>query len=187
MNHELSSQKTPEIEKVPDNARKFVVHDLDRTILDGNDIVRCNFPTDWLETDENTEKKIVRKVYGDGKVQMLLIAKVTEGSKRSSEKKPLTQDEYDSLLGSSELRVEKDRYSFIFTQGDIDFKVNYDEFVGSELRILEVDAETEELRAMFDPEGFPALLEEVAAEDRSYEGYRVAGHLQQLIEVGHHK
>lgn len=177
MTRESFSQSKQEVECVPDDARKFVVHNLDSTILDSDDIVRCNFPTDWLETDENTEKKIVRKVYDDGTVQMLLIAKATESGKRSSEKKPLTQDEYDSLLELSQLRVEKNRYSFIFTQENTSFKVNYDEFTGSELRILEVDADTEELRAMFDPKEFPAQLEEVAAGDRSYEGYRVAGHL----------
>lgn len=177
MKHEPLSQNTPEVERAPDNARKFVVHNLDSTILNGDDTLRCNFPTDWLETDENTEKKIVRKVYDDGKVQMLLISKTTENGKRISEKKPLKQDEYDSLLGSSQLRVEKNRYSFNYIQGDIVFKINYDEFVDSELKIIEVDAETEELRAMFDPNEFPAELEEVATGDRSYEGFRVAGHL----------
>ena len=177
MTHESLSQSKQEVERAPDDARKFIVHNLDSTILDGNDIVRCNFPTDWIETDENTEKKIVRKVYDDGTIQMLLIAKTTESGKRSSEKRPLIQNEYDSLLKLSQLRVDKNRYSFNYTQGNVVFKVNYDEFVGSELRILEVDTETEELRAMFEPDKFPAQLEEVAAGDRSYEGYRVASHL----------
>lgn len=177
MIRESLSQSKQEVERAPDDARKFVVHNLDSTILEGDDIVRCNFPTDWLETDENTEKKIVRKVYSDGTVQMLLIAKTTEGGKRSSEKRSLTQDEYDSLLQLAQLHVEKNRYSFNYVQKNVVFKVNYDEFVGSELRILEVDAETEAQRAMFDPEDFPAQLEEVAAGNRSYEGYRVADHL----------
>lgn len=67
--------------------------------------------------------------------------------------------------------------SFAFVQDDIEFKINYDEFADSELRILEVDPDSEELRAIFDPEMFPGHLEEVVTGDRSYEGYRATSHL----------
>lgn len=53
------------------------------------------------------------------------------------------------------------------------FSVKYDKFADSKLSILEVDASSEERRESFDPEGFPAELEEVTSDIRYY-GYRVA-------------
>lgn len=177
MTRESLPQNTQEVERAPDDARKFIVHEVDRTLLEADEVVRCYFPTDWLETDEDSEKKIVRKTFDDGSIQMLLIAKTTEDGKRHSEKRKLSQEEYDTLKEHTVLSVEKTRYSFVFLQDGTQFQVNYDEFADSDLKILEVDAKPEELRALFRTELFPGTLEEVAASDRSYEGYRVASHL----------
>ena len=84
---EISAQNTPEKRKIiADNARKFIVDEIDPTLLDGDDTVSFTLTTDWLETGEDDEKKIAHKAFADGTAQTLLIAKVTVGGKRTANK-----------------------------------------------------------------------------------------------------
>ncbi len=176
MTHELPT--SPEKKQtIDDNARKFIVEKLDVAQLAGDGaVVVFRLITDWLVTDEDIETKVVRKEFPDGTVQMLRIEKVTVDGKRTARKEPIAQDVYAELLGTSVVRVEKTRYEFALRQGGEVFEVKYDEFADSNLRILEVDAAREEVKASFDPASFQIMTTEVSG-DRGYEGYRVADKL----------
>ena len=161
-------------EQLDDNARKFVTEPLTTKFLEKYGAIAYELITDWLETAEESEKKIVCKSYGNGDVQRLCIAKVTRDGSRTSEKEKITEDEYNALLEQSLVHVEKWRYEFDYTQGDRLFTMKYDEFANSDLRILEVDAETDEIRNIFDSGDYPVRLAEVTGDLRYY-GYRVSG------------
>lgn len=103
----------------------------------------------------------------------MLISKHTENGKRTSRKEPIAQEQYDTLRESSILQLQKRRYEFTYVQADISFDVKLDEFTSSSLSILEVDADNEEDRTVFDPTNFPAELDEVTG-TLDYYGYRVA-------------
>lgn len=165
---------TPERSEVlGDNARKFVVDTLDPKFLDENNASSFNLIVDWLEKGEDNEKKIAYKQFDNGDTQILLIAKVTIDGDRTSSKGEITEEKYKELLGSSILHVEKRRHEFDYTQNNISFSTNFDEFAGGKLYMLEVDASTKEERNSFDPNDFPAKLTEVTGDIRYY-GYRVA-------------
>jgi hypothetical protein len=165
---------TPEKSKLlDDNARKFVVEAIDHEFLEENGASSFTLTADWLETGEDNEKKIVRKQFDTGDIQILLIAKVTKDGNRISEKQKITERKYEELLGSSILHLEKKRHEFEYTQDNILFSIKFDEFAGGELYILEVDAPSEEERDSFSPNDFPAKLTEVTGDIRYY-GYRVA-------------
>lgn len=164
-------EASPEI--VGDDARKFIVTAIASEVLSSNDTTYL-LVTDWLETGESTEDKLAYKKYTDGTTQILRIRKVTTETGRKSQKDPLSQDEYAKLLQNSLLRVEKIRHELAFTQDGLDFSLKYDEFQGADLRILEVEADTEDERMAFDPVTFPGELKEVTGDIRYY-GYRVAG------------
>jgi hypothetical protein len=51
--------------------------------------------------------------------------------------------------------------------------MKYDEFADDELRLLEVDAASEEERGAFSPSDFPSKLDEITG-DMQYYGYRIA-------------
>ncbi len=179
MTHEGPARNNPEKKQtIDDNARKFIVEKLDVAQLVGDGVVVFRLITDWLETDEDTETKVVRKEFPDGTVQMLRIEKVTVDGKRTAQKEKITQDTYTEFLGASIVRVEKTRHEFTLRQGGEVFDVKYDEFADSSLRILEVDAASEETKASFDPASFQITATEVSG-DRGYEGYRVADKLEQ--------
>ena len=163
---------SPELQKevLDDNARKFITEPLNADFLSQHGAVSYVLTTDWLETDESSEKKVVCKRYDDGNIQRLLITKVTKDGTRTSEKEKITEDEYDELLEHSLIHVEKRRAEFGYEQNGIVFEVKYDEFAASDLRILEVDAATDEQRQSFDPIGGS---HEVTG-DMGYYGYRVA-------------
>lgn len=74
------------------------------------------------------------------------------------------------MLKRSLIHVEKRRAEFSYEQGGMIFEVKYDEFAASNLRILEVDAATDEQRQSFEPFGG---LHEVTG-NIAYYGYRVA-------------
>lgn len=176
------SSEAPKQEKSPeknqlfdDNARKFIVEELDKRLLDNPGVVSFVLTTDWLETNEDSETKLAHKVFDSGDVQILLIKKVMNGSKRVSEKHKITDEEYRELLAGSVLRIQKKRFEFNYTQSGIDFSMKYDRFSESNLRILEVDAPGDEKRGLFDPGSFPSKLVEVSGDLRYY-GYRVASH-----------
>ena len=168
---------TPEKKEIlDDNARKFITETIDPQFLDEHHASSFTLTTDWLETGEDNEKKLAYKEFDSGEIQILLIAKVTKDGSRTSEKEKITAAEYAELLSSSILRLEKKRYEFTYPQNGIPFSIKYDEFTDSALRILEVDAGSDEERSAFHPSGFPSGLVEVTG-DINYYGYRVASAL----------
>ena len=161
---------------VEDDARKFTLKGL------GADFLRQEVPfvfdltVDWIDTSEDYETKIVRKTFGDGTVEMLRISKVVKDGKRVAVKRPITQDVYEHALEESLCRIQKRRYEFKYVQNHIIYSLKYDEFEGSELKLLEVDAPSEEERASFDSSVFPEVLTEVSDDER-FTGYRIASML----------
>lgn len=172
----LETGKTPEKQKVTleDNARKFTLAALDQSFLEQQAASAFLMTTDWLETNEDTEKKLTHKKFINGEVQILLIAKTTKNGSRTSEKEKITEQKYKQLLTGSVCNIEKMRYEFEYIQDGAHFDVKYDEFIGSSLRVLEVDAQSEEERELFMPTHFPAKLTEVTG-TLEYYGYRVTG------------
>jgi hypothetical protein len=158
-------------EILKDNARKFVVRGVSQDLL--KESKSCLLTVDWLETNENDEKKIISKEFADGDRQLLLVTKVSKDGNRVSERRKIDQSEYETLLNQAVLRVSKRRYEFKVSQNEIVYAIRYDEFLDSELRVLEVDASNDLERAKFDPVLFPAELTEVTG-NLGYYGYRVA-------------
>ena len=175
---EIPTQNSPQKQgATADDARKFIVDEIDPSLLEGDTATSFTLTTDWLETGEDDEKKIAHKAFADDTAQTLLIAKVTVGGKRTADKHEITSEEYTQLLHSSTVHVEKKRYEFTLEQNGAVFDAKYDEFTGPHgLRVLEIDASDEEARDAFNPAAFPGKLTEVTG-DRSYEGYRAASHL----------
>jgi hypothetical protein len=156
-----------------DNARKFVIEAIDDEFLEKNKATSFTLVVDWLETDEDSEKKLAYKEFDNGDIQILLISKLTEAGKRTSVKEKITEETYNELLNSSVLHLEKKRHEFEYSQNNTSFSIKFDEFTEGELYILEVDAPTEEERNAFNPNDFPAKLTEVTGDIRYY-GYRIA-------------
>ena len=161
----------PNKELLDDNARKFIVKMLDQSVLEDED-THYLLVTDWLEMGGDTEKKLAHKKYPNGEVQILLISKVTTEQGRTSQKQKISEEQYEALLRDSIRHVEKVRHELNFAQGGVYFELKYDEFENSDLRILEVDAKTDEERAGFSLKDFPGELTEVTGDIRYY-GYRV--------------
>lgn len=157
-----------------DNARKFITQPLAPDFLKEHSVTSFLLTTDWLETNEDTEKKLAYKEFETGEVAILLISKTTKDGKRISEKKKISEEEYRELLATAILHIEKRRSEFTFIQNGIELSVKYDEFVNSDLKILEVDAKSEIERNKFDPKDFPVRLKEVTGDFRYY-GYKVGG------------
>lgn len=171
-------KNTPEKREIlDDNARKFTVEPINPQFLDEHNATSFTLAVDWLETGEDNEKKVAHKKFDNGDVQILLIAKVTKDGNRTSEKIKITEDEYKELRRSSILHLEKKRYEFEYTQGGIAYSVKYDEFLDGTLRILEVDASSEQERNSFSPSDFPEGEPEEVTGDARYYGYRVAAML----------
>jgi len=172
---EYSQNTSPEkVQILEDDARKFLVRKIDDTIMNQFDVTSFVMTTDWLTTDEDSETKLAHKAFDDGRLQILLISKHTEDGRRTSRKKPITQEEYDTLLDTSVLRLKKKRHEFEYAQAGVAYDVKLDEFADSTLSILEVDAGNESDRLAFDPMTFPAHLNEVTG-TTDYYGYRIAG------------
>lgn len=177
MSFEPPSQSTPEHEKqkevLDDNARKFVAEPLDPAFLEENGATPFLLITDWTETEDENETKVVYKKFDNGDVQIFLISKTTKDGKRTKEKEEITEERYKELLGSSVRHVEKMRHEFTYAHDDISFTMNYDEFAGGKFFMLDVDAATEEEKDSFNPDDFPVKLVEVTG-DTQYYGYKVA-------------
>ena len=175
MTGEIPRNNPEKKELLDDNARKFVVDTIDSEFLHEHNAKSFLLTTDWLEMGENSEKKLAHKKYESGEIEILLIQKFTQNGKRTvPPKEKLTEEQYQEFLAlSPALHVEKKRHEFDYSQNGISFSVKYDEFVGSELRILEVDAQNEAERDCFEPGAFPYDVTEVTGDIRYY-GYRVA-------------
>jgi hypothetical protein len=169
----LKLETKPNKETLDDNARKFVVKSLGDEFLSEQQATSYLLITDWLEMGDGNERKLAYKKYTDDAVQILLISKVTTQDGRVSQKQKIDEEEYRTLLDGSVLHVEKVRHEFNYIQDNAVFEVKYDEFTDSQLRVLEVDAKTDEERAAFDSNNFPAELVEVTG-NLQYYGYRVA-------------
>lgn len=176
MDNDPHSKINPERQILDDNARKFTCCLLDSSSLASDEVTSFLLVTDWLETGEDNEKKLAYKKFKNGDVQLLLIAKVTKDGSRTTEKRKITGEEYNELLTSSVLRIEKVRQEFAYEQNGVNFSVKYDDFGEDKLKIVEVDAPTDHARDSFDPQTFPADLTEVTG-DMSYYGYRVARYI----------
>lgn len=173
MQHEVPVNNPEKKEILDDNARKFIVDVIDSKFLEENRAIAFNLITDWLEIGGDDEKKVAYKEFENGDIQTLLIAKVTKNGDRTSEKEKITKEQYEELLNSSMLHLEKKRSEFTYVQNGISLSIKYDEFAKSKLRILEVDATNEEERDSFSPGDFPGELIEVTGDMRYY-GYRIA-------------
>jgi hypothetical protein len=158
--------------QMEDNARKFIVDIINPDFLKKNNAVSFLLIANWLITQEESEKKVVYKRFDNGEIQFLLVEKVTNGGNRSTNKKKLAETEYNSLVGSSTVHLEKKRHEFNFTQNTVAFTLKYDEFDGGKLRMMEVDASSADERSNFKTEDFPYKLIEVTGDMRYY-GYRV--------------
>lgn len=66
MEHTTASPENRDV--LDDNARKFVVESLPAEFLAGHKATSYTLATNWLETNESTEKKLARKDFGDGNV-----------------------------------------------------------------------------------------------------------------------
>jgi hypothetical protein len=179
MDLDPAAQPTPEQEKSKeaDNARKFITEPLSPEFLAEHGATPFLLITDWTETGENGETKVVYKKFDNGDVQMFLISKATKDGKRTKDKKAITEVEYEQLLAASRSHVEKCRHEFTYTQNGTSFAVNYDEFAGGRLYMLDVDAKTEEGKDSFNliefpSKDFPIKLVEVT-EDKQYSGHRI--------------
>ncbi len=84
---EIPTHNSPEKQQViADNARKFIVENIDVSLLTGEGVTSFKLTTDWLKTGEDDEEKIVRKEFPDGTIQTLHIAKVTVDGNRTAKK-----------------------------------------------------------------------------------------------------
>ena len=175
MDNDPSAKTTPEKLTLDDNARKFVCEPFDPHDM-SKEVTAFTLTTDWLETDEDSERKLAYKKFDSGEVQILLIEKVTKDGKRKSVKQEITLGEYEKLLKSSILRVEKKRSEFMYEQNGVIFSAKFDDFGNENSAVLEIDAATDDERMLFDPSKFPFSVTEVTG-DLSYYGYRIAGHL----------
>jgi hypothetical protein len=173
MSENTSSGLMEKVEKIEDNARKFTVGTIDPAFFAANNATSYLLIQDWIITDEDSERKLVYKKLGSGEIQYWMVSKVTISGNRTTEKKKISEAEYAKLLPTSKVRVEKKRYEFIFSQGNISFTLKYDEFAGGKLTMLEVDSASSGDRAAFKPADFPYKLSEVTG-DQKYYGYRVA-------------
>ena len=172
MNPESTSRAEQKAQPLDDNARKFIIRPLDNEFLDAQRGTNYMLVTDWLETNEEDETKVVQKQYTDGTEQLLLIKKVTTDGVRTSQKTQLTPEEYADYLNMPQVHVEKRRHEFTTMQNDIKFAIKYDEFVDSALRVIEVEGATNDEQALFNPTEFPGQPIEVTGDSRYY-GYRV--------------
>mgnify|MGYP003582211270 CR=1 FL=1 len=164
-------EREPSKEVLDDNARKFIVESLDDAVLE-NETTQYLLVTDWLEMGSDDEKKLAYKKFANGEVQILLISKVMGEQGRVSQKEKIGEGEYAQLPEGAIRHVEKVRHELSYVQDNVSFELKYDVFENSELRVLEVDADTDDDRAAFNPDDFSGELSEVTGDLRYY-GYRI--------------
>lgn len=183
MNLDPTPKSNPEREKQKedDNARQFVVEPIDSQFLEAHGATPLLLITDWTATDKANEEKVVCKKFDNGDVQYFSISKPFQNGERKKLKQEIGEEKYKKLRGSSVRHVEKRRHEFAYTQHDISFTINYDEFAGGKLFLLDVDASSkdEKERNSFNPDAFPIRLEEVTGDPR-YSGSGVANTLANL-------
>lgn len=170
-------------EKLPDNARKFVVTNgpIDEVLL--QNAVAHNMVVDWTAVGNGTETKVAWKQYDDGRLEILRIAKEKDADgKRTADKNSVDPENYGAMVTDPIYHLEKRRYEFTYRQGDDDFLIKYDVLEGGVLYLLEVDAldpTDTAARKRFDPDLFEYSLHEVSGDSR-YEGYEIVKTLAAL-------
>jgi len=165
-------------ESVEDNARKFTLGEISPEFLKEKNASSFFLTVNWMKVAEASEIKVARKEFTNGEVQILLISKLIKDGSRISEKKKINEDEYREMLRSSVLHLQKTRHEFKYVQGNITFTLKYDVFEDGNTNMLEVDADSEELRSQFKIKDFPFTLSEVTG-NMDYYGYKVAKTLTQ--------
>ena len=173
MKGETIFPKPEKKEILEDNARKFICKPIDHAFLKQHNASSFTLAVDWIETEQDSEKKLAYKRFENGDIQMLLISKATHEGNRVAEKKKINDEEYQKLKESSILHLEKKRFEFMFIQNNMLFSIKYDEFKDGAFCMIEVDAESTEERDAFDPIAFQGDISEVTG-NSDYYGYRVA-------------
>lgn len=155
-----------------DNARKFITDH--RFEIENYTTISYVLTIDWILTEDTCEKKIVSRKSDNMGIELLYIEKKTADGQRVSQKRKITQLEYDELHLSSTIHIEKKRFEFTLLQNDILYTLKYDVFMGGKLCLLEVGAGTKMERDEFQPEYVKGIVKEVTS-DMQYYGYRVIG------------
>lgn len=170
----------PEIEKKPDNARKFIVFSGPIAVYE----IATKQPDEYDMTVDYTiieqgsggdykEEKIAHKKYNDGHVKILKIGKVKQDGHRTAEKTQLPEDAYSKQVQGSLKHLFKRRYELTYTQPDgWMFEIKYDVIENGKLYMIEVEGLNGSVSSDFAMDLFPAGLKEVSGE-QAYEGYHI--------------
>jgi hypothetical protein len=179
MSIETPSNNPEQKEVVDDNARKFLIEPLNPAFLRGASLVTLT--THFLDD----QKKIVHKDFGNNKIEIWLIEKVTDkDGNRTAERQQMPEEDYsyEELYRDSIFTYKKDRFQFNYpAKNGVRFSCNYDKFDGGKLCMLEVDAPSEEARNSFNPGSFPVPLTEVTGAP-GYTGSEIIDTLQALAQ-----
>lgn len=177
---------TQDLEPKPidDDARKFVVIQIDPELIASNGIVGYSMDVYWTDTAVDTEAKVVRKVYKDDSKEddILYIRKrkAADGS-RKSVKTPITAGEFEAtpLEYPGMPSLEKERTELTVIQDDADYVLKYDELDEGKFFMFEAEppkwigeADKDAYLANFDPSRFFEVIEEVSG-NPDYEGFRI--------------
>lgn len=175
MASEIPTDKSDKREALDDNARKFIADPIEARMLEELGAKSFNLDVYWLETGEDSERKVVHKQFDDGEVMRLEVTKVRdkETGERVSKKVPIEEPDFVIAKTAAALSLKKRRHEFSFIQDGEEFLTKYDEFEGSDLHMIEIDGSNGVDRMSFDPDRFFVDLTEVTP-DRRYEGYRLA-------------
>lgn len=135
------------VERIEDNARKFTLRPINDRYLKERNARSYHIKIDWIAVGEESEQRVVRRCSDDGAVKYLSIRKSGNSTQRNTAKREITESEYSTLIPSSLLHFEKQRYEFSLEQSGISFLAKYDVFSNGRLCILEIDADSPEKRA----------------------------------------
>lgn len=170
----------PEIERKPDNARKFILPGGAVEVYD----LAVSKPTEYDMTVDYTaieegvggdykEEKIAHKKFDDGSVKILKIRKEKLGGNRNAEKVAVAEESYAELTATALKHLSKRRYELIYQQADgKEFDVKYDVIENGALFMIEVEGYSGSTSGDFDVASFPVELIEVSG-NQDYEGYHI--------------
>lgn len=169
-----SSPEKRDIKK--DDARKFIIGAVNPAFLERHQITVRDLVVDWTEVGGNSETKIVRKTDDRGNVSIWRTTKVKVDGSRSKKEIAVDPSEYSESVTGSLYHLEKRRYEWRYEQNGTEYLLKYDVFENGLFYLLEVDADTPELRAQFDTTLFmqqeQCELTEVSGSE-AYEGYHI--------------
>ena len=187
MSAETPSYDLEKHETVKDNDRKFILtaRPLDVTFWDGyNPDREYDMTVHWtdINDDEKTETKIAHKLYDDGAVEILKIAKVKVGDDRTAKKHEVAPDDYEKSIQDPVKQLAKRRYEFAYRQNGAIFKMKYDVIEDGILCMLEVGAGVTEQGDVveFDMSAFEDYQLYEVSGDPAYEGHRIVDTIARL-------